>query len=400
MCQERPHTSPGIGALDLFIEMEGYNSTLYASNYSTYSYFLQSIGIPHHDYLIGQPPFNIAMFTYVGDQPGAIVEIHEYESRSAAVREFELQREQVARGSPIFERFDSTERLMQRGRFLVFFTGAGADPIMNQFAGNMLNLLGEENKSAPPEVAYRGHVTWGIVPGDTISWGLNGTLFTGYVGGGMSHKDYQEEVLWEIADITPDNLAVLIRRKHERFVVFGEGFYEIELNIPYHTYVWKTADEPCISVETEGSYGVQAGIYPTYREGQSLREVIEGMIEHLPKKTVTETDHYLTGYGRTTSASGYTPIETQWIKITIHRGTGIVTTAGSYYNNNEYSITRSSSLLLKETNFHLSDRHLDIPELLPAFLALLLGMVLLPFRMRGDDGEPRRRLQAMVIQWA
>ena len=131
-------------------------------------------------------------------------------------------------------------------------------------------------------------------------------------------------------------------------------------------------DEPGLFVDVqEGGYGVQAGIYPIRKEGQNLRAVVDGIIEHLPQKSVTESDQYIRGYGRTTSAGGYTPIETQWIKITIHKGTGIVTTASSYYNNNEYSITRSGSMLLKEASFDLEERVAPLPES-PSITMLIL----------------------------
>jgi hypothetical protein len=42
--------------------------------------------------------------------------------------------------------------------------------------------------------------------------------------------------------------------------------------------------------------------------------------------------------------------------MTVHKGTGIVTSSGFYYNNNEYSITTSVGITLGYTSFQLSSR--------------------------------------------
>jgi hypothetical protein len=87
-----------------------------------------------------------------------------------------------------------------------------------------------------------------------------------------------------------------------------------------------------------------------------LADLVDGSIDNLPEKTTTENDEYITVHGKTHSYSGFTPIETSWKDTTVHKSTGIVTSSDFYYNNNEYSLTTSTDIILTDTNFALGSR--------------------------------------------
>ena len=84
--------------------------------------------------------------------------------------------------------------------------------------------------------------------------------------------------------------------------------------------------------------------------------LVDGSIDNLPERTIMESDEYVTVHGKTHSYSGFTPIETSWKDITVHKGVGIVTSSDFYYNNNEYSITTSTGIILTDTSFVLGSR--------------------------------------------
>jgi len=53
-------------------------------------------------------------------------------------------------------------------------------------------------------------------------------------------------------------------------------------------------------------------------------------------------------------------LKTEWRDITIHKGTGILTSYDFYYNDNEFSITTSQSMNLVDTNLDLTRRFVNI----------------------------------------
>jgi hypothetical protein len=143
----------------------------------------------------------------------------------------------------------------------------------------------------------------------------------------------------------------------------------VSVNVPYDRYTWLTTDEDGVSIMSEEGSPAGAVLFPLELNGVPLADLIEGSIENLPERKTTKSAEYITVHGNTHSYSGFTPIETSWKDITVHRGTGIVMSSDFYYNNNEYSITTSTSISLKGTSFALGSR-------VPVILSLVASTTL------------------------
>ena len=131
----------------------------------------------------------------------------------------------------------------------------------------------------------------------------------------------------------------------------------------YDKYTWYAPDEDGLMLrDSEGS---PAGpvLFPLEYNGQTLSEMVLSNVDHLPQTSTDENSETVTVHGKTNSYTSFTPIETSWMDLTVHRGTGIVTCYDLYYNNNEYSITTSVTVTLKSSSFTLSSRTLEIPTL-------------------------------------
>ena len=104
-------------------------------------------------------------------------------------------------------------------------------------------------------------------------------------------------------------------------------------------------------------------IYPIVLNGAPITDLLDEAISGLPVKSYTDGAESYGVFGKTSSGSGYTPVETQWLDITVHRGTGIITAYDWYYNNNDYGITARSQIGLGNTNFDLALRTAPIAAL-------------------------------------
>jgi len=174
--------------------------------------------------------------------------------------------------------------------------------------------------------------------------------------------------------ISDDNLSVLVREQYNRFSAYSqpgragkvarndyEGIvYDTWFDTPHYDYYWVSVDERGIKLKND--YYARVLIYPLYNGGKNLIDMIESDIGYLPETSVTESTESITGSGRTSSGLGFTPLVTQWLDITVHKGTGIVTHADSYYHDREYDIQASSEATLKDTNFNLQSRQAYIPQ--------------------------------------
>ncbi len=375
-----------IDVMDLLIDIEGYSITttrtgpdIRTYNYSSYSSYLKDFWeIEYYDYLLGDPPKEIVTTSYyyeseTGDWCSIKLEIHVYESEEDAENEYELQRNELKYNSvmkqwyafngPIFLRFPGNDRIFQHGPFLIYFyctkvegwVADVMDAFIVKFLENFFKLF-TETQPQLPSVNFTGKVVWGIQPGDIITWSCNTTGFAG-------NEPYSERetVTWEIIEITDDNLAVLIKEKESCPYLYGNSANKhYGCGVVYDIYIWKTVDEGGLFSGVSG-YGVEPAIYPVYMEGYTLKSIVESEI-YLPETSVVESETYITGHGKTESGMGFTPLETSWIDIILHKATGIITSGSYYYNNNEHSITTSSTVSV-ETNFALESRLPYVPEI-------------------------------------
>jgi len=371
-----------VTAMDLAIEIEGFSiletrfgPAIRTYNYSNYSSFLEDIGVYPFDYLLGAPPKEIVTLSYyneTGDFYSINLEIHVYESEEAAENEYELQKNETEWSStmkeweqchgPMFHRFDAFDRIFQHGPFLIYFYcdtwyGWGAEEVMDalivKFLENFFKLFTEIPQ--PPPVNFTGKVVWGIQPGDKITWRCTTGGFAGY-------EPYSESsgATWEIIQITDDNLAVLIKKKVSCPYLLGKhGWKHYSCGVVYDIYVWKTVDEGGLLTGVSGC-GVEPAIYPVYMEGYTLRDRVESEIDYLPESNVVENETYISGYGKTEKPMGYTPVETQQKDVTIHKGTGIITSGSYYYKNIDMSIETTSTVTVV-TSFDLESRVPYVP---------------------------------------
>jgi len=371
---------------DLAVELQGYDGVRYAYTYDEWRAYLKSINIPYGDNYLSAgywvysggvkmfvtpsyiPPENFLLLEYTNTQSGktVYVEIYEYECTENATAAFGNQHYGEFYYGRIFDRFSAVQVMLHRGQFVVFIFCPTEQPDMDtlaqstlndctqKFVDNLFNVLpGSTQPSPPPSVDFTGEVVWGVKPGDIISWESSWETFTGYVGGGMGHKEGSLTIVMEIVQITDDNLAVLIRspeKYHEDFDYFDDVPYGLNLVLPPYRYYWATVTHPV--TPPHGEYR-EVLIFPIYSEGQTLKDRIESNTDWTD---IRESAEYITFHYKTAPAEGYTPIETEWKDVTLHKGSGIVTSEEWYYNNNEYSITTTYSLTLKETNFDLSSR--------------------------------------------
>jgi len=195
---------------------------------------------------------------------------------------------------------------------------------------------------------------WGIEAGDIVTWNVDDSTFTGSMGTGASSSQGEWEGTLEVVDIQKGHLLVKQRSTIQHIITEDET--RVPVNIPYDRYIWLSPDEDGVSIEADDGSPSGAVLFPLELNGVPLADLVYESIDHLPERDISESDEYVTVHGKTSSYSGFTPIETSWKDITVHRGTGIVTSSDFYYNNNEYSITTSVGIALGYTSFQLNSR--------------------------------------------
>ncbi len=349
-------------------------------SYGDFVTLWEDLGVAPSDYMRGEvDPHKIYLLIYsqIESDSTVYVEIHLFDSEQSARNEFYLQR-QWAPQAPMFKRFLYGRRMFQEGNVLLFFfSNQNAEDILipyNRYGQTYITLvdsfiMGFFERFSPylypvpeaPVSNFTGRCVWGIRPSDVISWRTSRESFTGSLSTGMSHSKESSNFTLEVVEFTDDEAWVLVRQLHESFDVTNYYGGSNTLDSPYYSYAW-IAGADGTSQEVESEFD-QLVIFPLYCSGKTLRDFLEEEISHLPEKNYIEGEYSLKAHGRTSSYSGFTPLKTEWRDITVHSGTGIITYYEFYYNDNEFSITTTSTLSLLETNFDLNSREPYLPLL-------------------------------------
>jgi hypothetical protein len=374
--------------VDFDIDIGGYEKIVSDYTYNEWIELLESYDLPTDFLMTAVKPERVLVLDYYGDAVGtfgASIEIYEYATVEDAELEFAKQKpdSQSDYGKKMFNRYETEEIMLCKNKFLIFaysvpiYGNADHDlgasmlnNLMDDFIENFIDVLtiwredGEE--SPPPPVSFNGEVIWGIKPSDIMSWEQ-----------GESSQYSSSDTITrecEIVKISDDNLSVLVREHYDSFCAYSQPgwagklarddykgiVYDTEFDTPHYDYYWVTADED--GIELKDDYCKRVLIYPLYKGEESLKDMIESEISYLPETSVTESADSITGHGITSSGMGFTPLETQWLDITVHKGTGIVTHADWYYQNREYDIQASSEATLKDANFVLQSRQAYLPQ--------------------------------------
>jgi len=392
-----------------------YNVTNYT--YSEWTAFLHSLNYPNYnDYLYTGPPenFQVRVYNNLQSGEGLLVEIYGYVNTTSAQGEYNKQYgtytinvNQGGVGVPktacckeglIFQRWSGPQGLLRRAQFMVFIVVPTANPSNDTLAQSTLTEFTQKYTNSlfttipegtqpppPPTVNFTGTVVWGVKPGDRLSWLVNSTAISGTVGegGGVTKNTYN--ITMEIVQIGADNLSILIKSPitnaggsywssnfpdfeyapeawHPPKGQVGCGYYEcglvtgteyagsdyfLNLTLPTSNYFWENA------TSTIGGNGSPFPlIFPIYRSG-NLQNVISSEISELQ---FSEAAGYITGSYATPATPGSSPAVSQDEQITVHEGSGIVTSGSFYYQNRDLHETRSTSISLVSTSFNLSSR--------------------------------------------
>jgi hypothetical protein len=353
----------------MLVDVEGYTLEAGLYTYAEYVAMMVEVGITPSDFILGETPVNIVLASYQRGDAYVWQEVFEFASEEDAENEYDLQAvdEEYISGlgyqgnnGPIYQRFTPRERVFVHGRFLFLFFHSPRDNMdAYNYMGELLPIqishiletLGTDPPDAPTAVV---DAVWGVEPGDVITWHVDDTTFTGSMGTGTSSSHEEWDGTWEIVDIQGGH--ILLKESSLIQYISTEDETRVSVNIPYDRYTWLTADEDGISIMSEDGSPAGTVLFPLELNGVPLADLVYGSIDNLPERKTTESAEYITVHGNTHSYSGFTPIETSWKDITVHRGTGIVTSSDFYYNNNEYSITTSTGISLKGTSFALGSR--------------------------------------------
>lgn len=377
-----PFTLADVTSLDMLIDVAGYTLEADLYTYAEYVVMMEELGITPSDFILGETPVNIILASYQKGEAYVWQEVFEFASEEEAENEYDLQAvdEEYISGlgyqgnnGPIYQRFSPRERVFVHGRFLFLFFHSPLDN-MNAYnymgellpvqISHILETIGTDPPDAPTAVV---DAAWGVEPGDIITWHVDDTTFTGSIGTGSSSSHEDWDGTWEIVDIQGGH--ILLKESSVIQYISTEDETRVSVNVPYDRYTWLTTDEDGVSIMSEEGSPAGAVLFPLELNGVPLADLIEGSIDNLPERKTTKSAEYITVHGNTHSYSGFTPIETSWKDITVHRGTGIVMSSDFYYNNNEYSITTSTGISLKGTSFALGSR-------VPVILSLVASTTL------------------------
>ena len=364
-----PFAAADVEAADMLVNVEGYTLSADLYTYSEYVAMLDEVGVVPSDFILGEEPVAVILASYQRGDAYVWLEILEFTSEEGASNEYDLQAVDTeyisglgyqGNNGPIYQRFSPRERVFVHGRFLFLFFHSPLDNMdAYNYMGELLPLqishILETAGTSPPEPpAYAMDATWGVEAGDVITWSVEDSTFTGSMGTGTSSSQGEWEGTVEVVDVRDGHL--LVKQRSAITHIITEDDTKVPVNIPYDRYTWLTPDEDGVSIEADDGSPSGAVLFPLELNGVPLADLVYGSIDHLPERDITESEAYVTVHGNTRSYSGFTPIETSWKDITVHRGTGIVTSSGFYYNNNEYSITTSVGITLGYTSFQLSSR--------------------------------------------
>jgi hypothetical protein len=364
-----PLASAEVEAIDMLIDVEGYSLAADLYTYSEYVTMLGEVGVAPSDFILGEEPVAVILASYQKGDAYVWMEILEFASEGDASDEYALQAVDTeyisglgyqGNNGPLYQRFTPRERVFVHGRFLFLFFYSPLDNMdaygyMDDLLPTFVSHILETSGTSPPEPpGYTVDAVWGVEAGDVITWNIEDSTFTGSMGTGTSSSQGEWEGTLEVVDVRDGHL--LVKQRSAITHIITEDETRVPVNIPYDRYTWLTPDEDGTSIEADDGSPSGAVIFPLELNGVPLVDLVYGSIDHLPERTITESEAYITVHGNTRSYSGFTPIETSWKDLTVHRGTGIVTSSDFYYNNNEYSITTSVGVTLESTSFQLSSR--------------------------------------------
>lgn len=355
-------------AIDLAFNLQGYEAENSVYAYNQYIAYMDSIGASPADCTLVHDPIEVAEFAFQKGDVQVFIEVFSYTSVSEAVEEYEAQKNDKdgttkLYNGPMFQRFPSRDRIFQHENFIAL---ASFEPhnsmeaydavkeVFEAFIVNTIEIVGWTTSSMPS--ANDDIAIWGIQVGDIISWNIDDDTFAGTItsGGSSSSANWVPEI--EIVEISDSGHAVLIKEQK----AITEYWYEDEaraiLNIPYEGLSWRLINNNGITITDSKDKQTMPIIYPLELNGAPLTDLVDNAIENLPEKSYTDGVDYYGVYGKTRSASGYTPVETQWLDISVHRGTGIVSSYDWYYNNNDYGITATSKISVGTTNINFASR--------------------------------------------
>ncbi|MBN2334174.1 hypothetical protein JXL21_01355 [Candidatus Bathyarchaeota archaeon] len=361
---------------DLLPDISGYTLEAGLYTYPEYVAMLDEIGVAPSDYSLLYEPELVILASYSKGDTYLWVEINMYDSSATAEAEQQAQHDEQAYDSvhgwcynngPLFQRFTIREKIYRQGQFIMLYFYSPADSIgaidelnslLPTFIGQVHDAMGM-SPSEPPSSAVDAE--WGIQPGDVITWGVEDSSFIGGMGTGHSQSQDEWAETWTVEDIVDGH--VLVSRSDTVQYIYAEDEIRYRLDMPVVTYTWHTPTDGAISLMDADGDHVGPAIYPLSLNGAPLAALMEDAVDHLPETDSSESTTHLSVSGTTPQYSGFTPVETQWMDLTVHKGSGIVTYSEFYYNNNEYQITTSTHISLQETSFSLDSRVAVTPEL-------------------------------------
>ncbi len=364
-----PFAAADVEAADTHSNAEDYTLSADLDTYSEYVAMLDEVGVVPSDFILGEEPVAAARASKQRGDANAWQEILEFASEEDAASEYDLQAVDTeyisglgyqGNNGPLYQRFTPRERVFVYGRFLSLFFYSPLDNMdaygyMDDLLPTFVSHILETAGMSPPEPpGYAVDATWGVEAGDVITWSVEDSTFTGSMGTGTSSSQGEWEGTVEVVDVQGGHL--LVKQRSAILHIITEDETRVPVNIPYDRYTWLTPDEDGVSIEADDGSPSGAVLFPLELNRVPLADLVYGSIDHLPERDITESEAYVTVHGNTHRYSGFTPIETSWKDMTVHKGTGIVTSSGFYYNNNEYSITTSVGITLGYTSFQLSSR--------------------------------------------
>jgi hypothetical protein len=368
-------TALGLDAIDLAITPSGYTTYFGEYTYSVYVDIMAENGAEPADFMLVHDPIDVAALEYYKGDILVFIEVFKYQTTEQAVEEYAAQRKDRGGGSklyngPMFERFVSRDRIFQHQNYIAV---ASFDSVSDSEAHLAVRAVFEEfienavqvisNAPGDPPAPNGDEAIWGIQVGDTISWLINDDSFTGTItsGGSSSSANWTPEI--EIVEISPTGHAVLIKEQSAVTEYWWEDEARAKVNFPYEGHSWRTIHNNGMTITDSSDKQTMPLIYPVVLNGAPMTDLLDEAISGLPEKSYTDGADSYSVFGKTRSGSGYTPVETQWLDITIHRGTGIITSYDWYYNNNDYGITARSQIGLGGTNFNLASRAAPVTAL-------------------------------------